>query len=44
MRAKEGGLKHQVQPDIAAGFRRFETDLGLRVPVTMTLLSATAPA
>lgn len=33
-----------IVADIDAGFRRFETDLGLRVPVTMTLLSATAPA
>jgi hypothetical protein len=33
-----------IVADIAAGFRQFETDLGLRVPVTMTLLSATAPA
>ncbi len=33
-----------IVADIAAGFARFETDLGLRVPVTMTLLSATAPA
>ena len=30
--------------DIAAGFGPFETDFGLRVPVTMTLLSASAPA
>jgi SAM-dependent methyltransferase len=30
--------------DIAAGFRPFETDFGLRVPVTMTILSASAPA
>lgn len=33
-----------IVADIAAGFRPFETDFGLRVPVTMTLLSATAPA
>jgi SAM-dependent methyltransferase len=32
-----------IEADIAAGFSRFETDQGLRVPVTMTLLSATAP-
>ena len=33
-----------IMADIAAGFSQFETDQGLRVPVTMTLLSATAPA
>jgi SAM-dependent methyltransferase len=33
-----------IVADIAAGFSQFETDLGLRVPVTMTLLSATAPS
>jgi SAM-dependent methyltransferase len=33
-----------IVADIASGFRSFETDLGLRVPVTMTLLSAMAPA
>lgn len=33
-----------IVADIAAGFRSFETDLGLRVPVTMTFLSARAPA
>lgn len=33
-----------ILADIAAGFRPFETDFGLRVPVTMTLLSASAPA
>ena len=33
-----------IVADIAEGFSRFETNLGLRVPVTMTLLSATAPA
>jgi SAM-dependent methyltransferase len=32
-----------ILADIADGFRPFETDLGLRVPVTMTLLSASAP-
>lgn len=33
-----------IMADIAAGFSLFETDRGLRVPLTMTLLSATAPA
>lgn len=33
-----------IVADIAEGFRWFETGLGLRVPVTMTLLSANAPA
>lgn len=33
-----------IMADIAAGFSLFETEQGLRVPVTMTLLSATAPA
>ena len=33
-----------IVADIAAGFRPYETELGLRVPVTMTLLSARAPA
>lgn len=33
-----------IVADIAAGFSPFETDHGLRVPVTMTLLSARAPA
>jgi SAM-dependent methyltransferase len=32
-----------IVAEIAAGFRQFETDLGLRVPVTMTLLLAHAP-
>ncbi len=32
-----------IAKDIADGFRRFETPQGLRVPVTMTLLSAIAP-
>jgi hypothetical protein len=32
-----------IVKDIAVGFRQFETAQGLRVPVTMTLLSATAP-
>jgi hypothetical protein len=32
-----------IVKDIAAGFRQFETAQGLRVPVTMTLLSASAP-
>lgn len=32
-----------ILADIAAGFSQFETDNGLRIPVTMTLLSATAP-
>jgi SAM-dependent methyltransferase len=33
-----------IVADIAAGFSQFETDHGLRVPVTMTLLSAKVPA
>lgn len=33
-----------ITADIAADFSLFETDQGLRVPVTMTLLSAIAPA
>lgn len=33
----------EIEADIAAGFRRFETEHGLRIPVTMTLLSARAP-
>lgn len=33
-----------IEADIASSFRRFETEHGLRVPVTMTLLSARAPA
>lgn len=32
-----------IVKDIAVGFRQFETAQGLRVPVTMTLLSANAP-
>ena len=36
--------KSAILADIADGFRQFETDFGLRVPVTMTLLSASAPA
>ena len=32
-----------ILTDIAVGFSQFETAQGLRVPVTMTLLSATAP-
>jgi SAM-dependent methyltransferase len=42
----KGATKTQVtaiEEDIATGFRRFETEHGLRVPVTMTLLSARAP-
>ncbi len=33
-----------IMADVAANYRRFETDQGLQVPVTMTLLSAIAPA
>ena len=33
-----------IATDIAAGFSRFETNHGLRVPVTMTLLSAKVPS
>ncbi|TGD61964.1 class I SAM-dependent methyltransferase [Tabrizicola sp. WMC-M-20] len=33
-----------IMADIAEGLSQFETPDGLRVPVTMTLLSATAPA
>lgn len=36
--------KAAIKAEIAAGFGQFETDRGLRVPVTMTLLSAVAPA
>lgn len=45
--ASKGATEEQanaIEADIAAGFRRFETERGLRVPVTMTLLSARAPA
>lgn len=46
MDAKGATLEHRaaITADIAAGFRQYETDQGLRVPVTMTLLSAVAPA
>jgi hypothetical protein len=34
----------EIEADIAGGFGRVEAGHGLRVPITMTLLSARAPA